>query len=151
MKQIFLSIVSFVWGIAGYAAVVSQSGNDVTICPDRGEARVIRLQVVDDGIIRVRATSEDALPEKEQSLIVLKEMRERGMKRGGQLPWCEVKEGKEDVTVRTRKMSAVVAKSDGRIVFYDAAGQVLLREAVDGKTFKEFQVPEREIGCGQPT
>ena len=151
MKQIFLSIVSFVWGIAGYATVVSQSGNAVTICPDRGEARVIRLQVVDDGIIRVRATSEDALPEKEQSLIVLKEMRERGMKRGGQLPWCEVKEGKEDVTVRTRKMSAVVAKSDGRIVFYDAAGQVLLREAVDGKTFKEFQVPEREIGSGQPT
>ena len=80
MKQLFLSIVSFVWGIAGYAAVVSQSSNAVTICPDRGEARVIRLQVVDDGIIRVRATSEEVLPEKEPSLIVLKEMRERGMK-----------------------------------------------------------------------
>ena len=129
MKQLFLSIVSFVWGIAGYAAVVSQSSNAVTICPDRGEARVIRLQVVDDGIIRVRATSEEVLPEKEPSLIVLKEMSERGMKRGGQMPWFEVKVGKEDVTVRTKKISAVVAKSDGRIVFYDAAGQVLLREA----------------------
>ena len=45
--------------IAGMAtaAEVQTSGNYVTIRPDGGEAKVIRLEVMNDNIIRVRPRS----------------------------------------------------------------------------------------------
>ena len=46
------------------AADVKQQGNVVTIRPDSGQAKVMRLEVVNDNIIRVRATCENELPEK---------------------------------------------------------------------------------------
>ena len=46
------------------AAKVQTSGNIVTIRPDGGQAKVIRLEVMNENVIRVRATSKDALPEK---------------------------------------------------------------------------------------
>ena len=150
MKQVLL-LLSFIYCAFCHAATVEQSGTSVTIRPDRGEARVVRLQVVDDGIIRVRATSEEMLPEKEASLIVLKEMQEKGMKGQEQAPWFKVTEDATRVTVKTQKVTAVVSKENGRIQFFDANGKVLLQEAAQGKTFQEFRVPEREIGSGTPT
>ena len=150
MKQVLL-LLSFMYCAFCHAATVDQSGTSVTIRPDRGEARVVRLQVVDDGIIRVRATSEEMLPEKEASLIVLKEMQEKGMKGQEQAPWFKVTEDATRVTVKTQKVTAVVSKENGRIQFFDANGKVLLQEAAQGKTFQEFRVPEREIGSGTPT
>ena len=150
MKQILL-LLSFIYCAFCHAATVEQSGTSVTIRPDRGEARVVRLQVVDDGIIRVRATSEEMLPEKEASLIVLKEMQEKGMKGQEQAPWFKVTEDATRVTVKTQRVMAVVSKENGRIQFFDANGKVLLQEAAQGKTFQEFRVPEREIGSGTPT
>ena len=150
MKQVLL-LLSFMYCAFCHAATVDQSGTSVTIRPDRGEARVVRLQVVDDGIIRVRATSEEALPEKEASLIVLKEMQEKGMKGQEQAPWFKVTEDATRVTVKTQRVMAVVSKENGRIQFFDANGKVLLQEAAQGKTFQEFRVPEREIGSGTPT
>ena len=150
MKQVLL-LLSFMYCAFCHAATVEQSGTSVTIRPDRGEARVVRLQVVDDGIIRVRATSEEMLPEKEASLIVLKEMQEKGMKGQEQAPWFKVTEDATRVTVKTQKVTAVVSKENGRIQFFDANGKVLLQEAAQGKTFQEFRVPEREIGSGTPT
>ena len=150
MKQVLL-LLSFIYCAFCHAATVEQSGTSVTIRPDRGEARVVRLQVVDDGIIRVRATSEEMLPEKEASLIVLKEMQEKGMKEQEQAPWFKVTEDATRVTVKTQKVTAVVSKENGRIQFFDANGKVLLQEAAQGKTFQEFRVPEREIGSGTPT
>ena len=150
MKQVLL-LLSFIYCAFCHAATVEQSGTSVTIRPDRGEARVVRLQVVDDGIIRVRATSEEMLPEKEASLIVLKEMQEKGMKGQEQAPWFKVTEDATRVTVKTQRVMAVVSKENGRIQFFDANGKVLLQEAAQGKTFQEFRVPEREIGSGTPT
>ena len=144
MRHFLLSILTFLGCLGCNASVVEQLGTTVTIRPDGGEARVVCLQVVDDGIIRVRATSEEVLPEKEASLIVVKEMLER-------IPRFSVKEDERNVKIETRKVTAVVAKADGRIVFYDAEGKVLLQEAMEGKTFKEFRVPERELGSGNPT
>ena len=54
-------------------------------------------------------------------------------------------EGK--LTVTAAAIKAVVDKKDGRIEFYNAAGKLLASEAQQGKTFKPFFVPEREIGC----
>ena len=53
------------------AADVKTNGNYVTICPDNGQAKVIRLEVMNDNIIRVRATSKEALPEKPASLMIV--------------------------------------------------------------------------------
>ena len=53
------------------AAVVQTQGEQVTIRPDGGQAKVIRLEVINDNIIRVRATSEEALPLKPASLMIV--------------------------------------------------------------------------------
>ena len=144
MRQFLLSIVTCWSCLWCHASVVEQVGTSVTIRPDGGEARVVRLQVVDDGIIRVSATSEETLPKKEASLIVVREKQER-------TPQFSVKEDETSVRVETRKVTAVVAKANGRMTFLDTKGKVLLQEAMHGKTFKEFHVPEQELGSGHPT
>ena len=111
----------------------------VTVYPEKGEAKVIRLQVVNEKIIRVRATSEDALPEK-KSLIIVPQKRAMGF---------NIDEDNAIVTVSTNSVKAVVNKVTGKIEFFDATGKSLLKEA--GKSFKPFTVPEREIGAGSLT
>ena len=100
-----------------------------------GGAQVVRLQVVNDNIIRVQATSEAQLPEK-QSLIIVPQTAK---------PKFTVTDGTE-VSVKAAGVEARVDKQTGRITFYDADGKQMLKEAVDGKTFKPFRVPDREIG-----
>ena len=57
--------------LTAQAADVKQQGNTVTIRPDGGQAKVIRLEVINDNIIRVRATSKDELPVKPASLMIV--------------------------------------------------------------------------------
>ena len=57
--------------LAAQAADVKTKGNIVTIRPDRGQAKVVQLEVINDNIIRVRATSKDELPVKPQSLMIV--------------------------------------------------------------------------------
>ncbi len=98
-------------------------------------AQVVRLQVVNDNIIRVQATSEAQLPEK-QSLIIVKQNAK---------PKFEVTDG-DVVRVKAVNVEARVDKQTGAITFFDANGKQLLEEAKNGKTFKPFRVPDREIG-----
>ena len=100
-------------------------------------AQVVRLQVVNDNIIRVQATSEAQLPEK-QSLIVVRQTAK---------PQFDVTEADGQVTVKAVSVRATVDTQTGRITFFDRNGKQLLREAKEGgKTFKPFRVPDREIG-----
>ena len=100
-------------------------------------AQVVRLQVVNDNIIRVQATSEAQLPEK-QSLIVVRQTAK---------PQFDVTEADGQVTVQAVGVRATVDTQTGRITFFDRDGKQLLREAKEGgKTFKPFRVPDREIG-----
>ena len=62
MKQLYLLVALFATLLAT-AADIQKKGSFVTIHPDGGEAKVIRLQVVNDNIIRVQATCEEALPQ----------------------------------------------------------------------------------------
>ena len=140
MKQILL--MSWLLCSVGWAAQVERQGVYVTIRPDEGGARVVRLQVMNDGIIRVRATSEETLPEKQQSLMVVKQEVK---------PKFTVEEDAERVQVKAKKVTAVVRKRDGKIDFYNAEGKVLLLESENGKRFEPFYVPDREIGSGHPT
>jgi len=75
------------------------------------------------------------LPEK-QSLIIVKQT---------QTPKFTVTDG-DEVCVKAARVEARVDKKTGGVTFYDANGKVLLKEAKNGKTFKPFRVPDREIG-----
>ena len=120
---------------------IKEQSGIVTIYPDSGQAKVVRLQVVNDQIIRVQATSEDTLPQKQSLMVVLQTARVD----------YDVQEDDAQVTVKTKQVKAVVSKSTGEVTFYDADGKVLLKEAKDGKKFQDFIVPEREIGMGTLT
>ena len=121
------------------AAEVQTSGNNVTIRPDGGQAKVINLEVINDNIIRVRATSKEALPVKPVSLMIVPQV---APPKGS----YTISEEGGDVVVKTKNVKAVVSKADGRVKFFDAEGKKLLKEAQDGKQFWDFTVPERELG-----
>ena len=63
MKRIFLLGSVLLASMTSLAVDVQTSENQVTIRPDGGQAKVIRLEVMNGNIIRVRATSKDALPQ----------------------------------------------------------------------------------------
>ena len=117
---------------------VQKSGNSVTIRPDGGQAKVIRLEVINDNIIRVRATSKDALPEKPASLMIVPQ--------AAPPKDVDIDDDDDKVTVKAKNVKAVVDTETGSIAFFDANGKELLKEAKDGKQFWDFTVPERELG-----
>ncbi len=121
------------------AADYTVNGNFVTIPVKNakaGGAKVVRLQVINDNIIRVQATSEDALPQK-QSLMIVEQKAQ---------PKFDVKEDDNKVIVKAQNVEARVDEESGRVTFYDVNGKELLKESKDGKQFKNFTVPEREYG-----
>ena len=138
MKQIKFFLAALLFAESAMAAEVSNE-NYVTIRPDGGQAKVIRLEVMNNQIIRVRATSKDALPDKPASLMIVPQI---APTKGS---YSITDEG-ETVVVKTQKVKAVVQKATGQITFFDATGKQLLKEAQDGKKFWDFTVPERELG-----
>lgn len=121
------------------AAEVQQNGNKVMVKPDGGQAKVICLEVMNDNIIRVRATSESALPVKKPSLMIVPQIAPAKNN-------YTISEDEQSVIVKAKNVTAVVNKATGAIVFFDATGKQLLKEAKDGKKFQNFTVPEREYG-----
>ena len=135
---------TIVTGALSMAAVLLMAADDmvngqqVTIPVRQVKAdgpRVVRLQVVNDNIIRVQATSESQLPEK-QSLIVVNQTAK---------PKFTVKDGSV-VSVKAKNVEARVERQTGRVTFYDAQGRQILRESENGKTFQPYRVPDCEIG-----
>ena len=138
MKQIKFLAVALLFAESAMAAEVSNE-NYVTIRPDGGQAKVIRLEVINNQIIRVRATSDAALPDKPASLMIVPQtVLDKGS-------YSITDEG-STVVVKTQKVKAVVQKSTGQITFFDVEGKQLLKEALEGKKFWNFTVPERELG-----
>ena len=139
MKRIKILVSAMLLSSTMMAAVVQTNGNNVTIMPDGGQAKVVYLEVMNNQIIRVRATSKQALPTKPASLMIVPQS---APAKGS---YTITDEG-ATVVVKTQKVKAVVQKSTGAITFFDAAGKQLLKEAQDGKRFWDFTVPERELG-----
>ncbi len=138
-KQTFLACV-IAAALTGCGGMGGEK-NLVTVnidSPKDGEPKVVALQVVNDNIIRVRATTEKELPKKQESLIIVPQKTDVKYS-------VEEKDGKTTVTAPAIK--AVVDQKDGRIEFYDADGKLLAKETDKGKTFQPFTVPDREIGC----
>ncbi|MBR6980100.1 MAG: DUF5110 domain-containing protein [Prevotella sp.] len=140
--KLFLTIFLMMTAVGANAAGFVKEGNNVTIRvekPQSNGAKVVCLQVVNDNIIRVRATSEETLPQKNSLIIVPQKAN----------PAFEVTEDAQTVSVKAANIKAVVDKSTGDVAFYDAQGKKLLKEARNGKTFQHFRVPERELGVPQ--
>ncbi len=139
-KRLLLVALAFGVGSA-YAADYTQSGNFITVQVKKQSAqgaRLVRLQVVGDKIIRVEATREGSFPDK-QSLIIVKQTAQ---------PKYNVSDQGENLVVATSKLKAVVNENSGQVTFYDATGKKILGENADnGKIFRPYTVPEREIGA----
>ena len=139
-RIIFSSLFMLCLGLLP-ANAYQKNGNSVTIpVEQQGKftPKWVRLQVVNDRIIRVEATSETAFPEKE-SLIIVKQPENN-------VPY-KVEEDSRVVKVATAKLVASVDKATGRVVFCDSKGrQILAEDALHSKTIVPYTVPEREIG-----
>ena len=138
LRTLTTGLLSMAAGVL-LAADYTVNGNFVTIPVQQaktGGAKVVRLQVINDNIIRVQATSEAALPQKKQSLMIVPQTAQ---------PKFQVTDG-DVVSVKAKNVEARVEKATGTITFFDANGKQLLKEAEDGKQFKAFTVPEREYG-----
>ena len=139
MKRFGIIVSALLTAVVLMADDVKIDGNSVTIRPDSGQAKTIRLEVVNDNIIRVRATSKDELPQKPQSLMIVPQ-------KAPAKNSFSIDEEDDKVTVKARNVSAVVDTETGEVSFFDANGQPLLKESKDGKQFWDFTVPERELG-----
>ena len=146
------------------AADVKTIGNQVTIRPDGGQAKVICLEVINDNIIRVRATPKDELPVKPASLMIVPQ---QAPAKGS----YSIEETSEQVSVIAKNVKAVVDKKTGHIEYFDSKGIELAKEVPErrkediperdrftevltGKQFWDYTVPERELGIKggvQPT
>ena len=104
-----------------------------------GETKHVRLQVVDDNIIRVTATPEDAFSTRPSLIVVPQKQKAQ----------YAVEDGGSTVTVKAKNVSATVDKTTGHVTFKDAQGNVWLDE--HSKSFKPFTVPDREVGVGTLT
>jgi alpha-D-xyloside xylohydrolase len=138
MKRIKIFVSALMISSTVMAADVQTNGNNVTIRPDGGQAKVIKLEVMNDNIIRVRATSKDVLPVKPASLMIVPQV--------APAKGYTISDEGNQVVVKAKNVKAVVSKATGQITFFDAKGNQLLKEAQDGKKFWDFTVPERELG-----
>ncbi|MBM6993439.1 MAG: DUF5110 domain-containing protein [Prevotella sp.] len=118
------------------------SANYITIpvkSPNAKGAKMVRLQIINNNIVRVQSTPEADFPAK-NSLIIVSQPSFSGFK---------VSQNGDEVMVKTDRVQAVVNARDGRVRFLDATGKTafLNETAQNGKTFKRFRVPDREIGA----
>lgn len=139
-KTLFVTAALILGTMGAQAAGFVQKGNYLTVQLKQHQnygPSQIRLQVVNDRIIRVQATAEQSFRSK-QSLIIVPQNSKAQYK---------VEEQGDDLIITTAAMRAVLNEATGQITFYDLKDQVLLKEvAQGGKTFKPFTVPDREIG-----
>ena len=95
-----------------------------------GDARMVRLQVVGEKIIRVSATPDDGFANA-ASLVVLPQQ---------EVPEFTVSQDDDTVTVSTTSLNASVAVTTGEVWFTDTDGHVLLREQDGGgKSFTPIE------------
>lgn len=141
LKDLLLVVLlAFAANVA--AANYTVKGNFVTI-PVKNKtatgAKAVRLQVVNERIVRVEAAATPTFPEK-QSLIIVpqKEFDDFRVEQKGNV-----------VSVKTDQLTAKVDVTTGHVEFADKEGNVLLNELSGGrgKEFKPFYVPDREIGA----
>lgn len=109
-------------GLAGCATppAVEQTTDGVIITPAQGPAARVRLQVVNERIIRVTATPTAALDLPASLQVVA---------RSGATTF-QVSQAEGVLTLSTARVRAEVSLQTGLVTFYHAAGEAVLREVV---------------------
>ena len=124
-KTLFISAVLLMSATGLQAAGFIQKGNYLTVQlkehQNYGPSQ-IRLQVVNDQIIRVQATAEQSFRNK-QSLIIVPQNSKANYK---------VEEQGDKLIITTAAMRAVLNEATGQITFYDLKDNVLLNEVAQG-------------------
>jgi alpha-D-xyloside xylohydrolase len=113
------------------------NGVEVTLTgPAENGPMLVRLQVINDRIIRVSALPEKAFPGR-KSLIVVDQ--------GDSVPEFTVTREDDRVILKTKSVTATLSAKDGAISFADEEGHTLLAEIQGGgKTFHPITVESRE-------
>jgi len=88
----------------------------------------VRLQIIDEKIIRVSATPDEQFPE-DASLIIVPQDKKADF---------DVTETDSSVTVKTREISAQVNLRDGHVSFYGKDGKLILAEN-PGRSFTPYE------------
>jgi len=108
----------------GIRISMTQSQNTDTKC--------IRLQVINDDIIRVSASPDHMLKDPESLITVYKKTLKEG--------WNAVQKG-DTILLTTAKLKVTVSMRTGEICFADLKGNVLLQEKIGGgKTFNPITI-----------
>ncbi len=108
--------------------------NGVTVMPAQGQAKTIRLQVIDNGIVRVTALPHDTFSSVADSLMVV----------ANSTAEFEVNATDKSVSLKTMVMSAEVSLTDGKLTVRNSKGDVLL-DAVNSGEFAP--VTEDPVGA----
>lgn len=90
----------------------------------------VRLQVINDKIIRVSASPDKEFPEDSNLVVIPVDAK----------PEYTVTEKDGDVTLTTSEISAVVSEKTGAVTFYDKNGKKILQENENGRSFKPINV-----------
>jgi len=103
-----------------------RAGDGVVVHPAQDGAAAVRLQVVEDNILRVTA---DPAGKFERSKSLMRVERE------GAAPQFEASEAGGKLRVVASGVSAEVSLDDGHVAFFDAAGKPLVAEVQGGRSF----------------
>ncbi len=111
-----------------------ETGNGVIVMlkpADISSTRLLKIQVINDEILRVCATPEDEFPERSSLSVIRQESAQTRF---------TVEEDQGVVIISTGSISAGVSLSDGTITFRDADGQIILQEESGGRSFDPITV-----------
>jgi alpha-D-xyloside xylohydrolase len=104
--------------------------------PESAIARTVKLEVINDRIIHVQASSNDSLPG-DTSLITLRNIKKP-------VKWT-LTETDESLVITTGLVKAVVSKGEGQVSFLDLNDRPILVEKKGGKSFKTWQLEGEEV------
>jgi alpha-D-xyloside xylohydrolase len=95
-------------------------GDGVVVTPEGGEFHKVRLQVIDDSIVRVTATPQDGFSNLPDTLMITAGSRQERF---------ESEQRGDTVVLRTDDVAAEVSLATGMVTFRDKEGRLLLAEA----------------------
>ena len=142
IQRFVISSLFLLGVVAVKGADYIDNGKNITVKvshPMLNGAKLLRMEVINGNIIRVRATNEENFPDKRKSLMVVPQTQKVAYK---------VSQKGNLVTVSAKNVRATVDVTTGHVSFYDAKGRLLLNGSQNGMTFKRYTVPENEIGDG---
>lgn len=100
------------------------------------DAKNVRLQVINNTIIRVTSTPKNAFAES-KSLMVVDTLKQKGE--------FSVEQKGDTILLRTKSISASVLQSTGEVIFKDSSGKLLLAEKKGGgKSYEPITIEKKE-------